>query len=193
MILLNFCKETKQTCFCAINKQKTFPSTWVSLQLVGTMLIWTLAPRDLRKILWSSLSFHLTWTFFIRRALFLQNLIFTYCWNRFTTNYLCKSAARNQNALQQKSNLVIQSVNLIIRTKKLTSTNHNALINIVVSQNIVHYKSRVEMKHLAIPANQTYINFDNFFLQARYYIKSWFIWLATPMSRVATRETRIIF
>ena len=49
---------------------------------------------------------------------------------------------------------------------KLTSTAHTALIDLLVSQNIMHHLSRVLMKHLSITANQTSINFDNVFTNA---------------------------
>ena len=55
----------------------------------------------------------------------------------------------------------MQSVNLIIRTKKLTSMAHGELMDLLVFQNMVHHYSRVQIKHLSISANQTSINFDN--------------------------------
>ena len=68
-------------------------------------------------------------------------------------NFVCKSAAPAQNAQQEYNKLFIQSVNLIIRTKKLTSTAHGALMDFFQSQTIVHHFSRVQIKHLSIPAN----------------------------------------
>ena len=79
---------------------------------------------------------------------------------------MCKLAAPGQGAQQENYKIVIQSANLFIRTKKLTSTAHKALINLFVSHNIVHYVSHVQMKHLSIPANQTFINFDKVFTGA---------------------------
>ena len=58
-------------------------------------------------------------------------------------DFVCKSAASAANAKQENYKLVIQSANLIIRTKKLTSTAHKALMNHFVSHNMVHYLSRV--------------------------------------------------
>ena len=81
-------------------------------------------------------------------------------------NFVCKSAAPGQGAQQENYKLVIQSVNLIIHTKKLTSTAHRALMDLLVQQNMRHHLSRVQMKHLSIPANQTSINFDNVFIGA---------------------------
>ena len=59
------------------------------------------------------------------------------------TDFVCKSAAPVQGARLENYKLVIQSANLIIRTKKLTSTAHKALIYLLKSQNMVHYLSRV--------------------------------------------------
>ena len=46
----------------------------------------------------------------------------------------------------------------------LTSTAHGALMDLFESLNMLHHYSRVQMKHLSIPANQTSINFDNVFV-----------------------------
>ena len=54
----------------------------------------------------------------------------------------------------------IQSANLIIRAK-ITNTAHMALIDLLLSQDMVHHLLRVKMKHLSIPANQSSINFGN--------------------------------
>ena len=81
-------------------------------------------------------------------------------------DFVCKSAAPCQGAQQENYKLVIQSVNLIIHSKKLTSTAHGALMDLLVHQNMQHHLSRVQMKHLSIPAKQTSINFDNVFTGA---------------------------
>ena len=81
-------------------------------------------------------------------------------------DFLCKSAAPAANAQQENYKMVIQSANLIIRTKKLTSTANKALMDLLLTQNMVHHLSRVQMKHLSIPANQTSINYDNVFTGA---------------------------
>ena len=78
-------------------------------------------------------------------------------------NFVFKSAAQGKCAQQDNYKLMIQSVNFIIRTKMLTSTAHDALMDRFVQQKMRHYLSRVEMKHLSIPANQTSINIDNVF------------------------------
>ena len=75
--------------------------------------------------------------------------------------FVCKSAAPGQGAQQENYKLVIQSVNLIIRTKKLTSTAHGAYMDLFILQNMRHHLLRVQIKHLSFSANQTFINFDN--------------------------------
>ena len=85
-------------------------------------------------------------------------------------NFVCNSGASGQGAQQENYKVVIQSVNFIIRTKKLTSTAHNALIDLLVQQNMRHHLSRIQMKHLSILANQTSINFDNVFTGAIPYL-----------------------
>ena len=81
-------------------------------------------------------------------------------------DFVCKSAAPAANAQQDNYKLVSLNANFIIRTKKLTSTAHKALMDLLLTQNMVHHLSRVQMKHLSIPANQTSINFDNGFTGA---------------------------
>ena len=81
-------------------------------------------------------------------------------------DFVCKSAATAQEARQENYKFVIQSASFIIRTKKLTSTAHKALITLRLTQNMVHHLSRVQMNHLSIPANQTSINFANIFTGA---------------------------
>ena len=76
-------------------------------------------------------------------------------------NFLCKSAAQGQGAQHENYKLVFLSVNLIIHTKKLTSTANGGLMQLLVHQNMRHHLSHVQIKHLSIPANQTSINFDN--------------------------------
>ena len=81
-------------------------------------------------------------------------------------NFVSKSAAPGQGAQKENYKLIIKNVNFIIRTKKLTSTTHNALIDILVKKNMRHPVSRVQMKHLSIHAYKTSINFDNVFTGA---------------------------
>ena len=81
-------------------------------------------------------------------------------------NFVCKSVAPGQGAQLENYKLVIQSVNLIIRSIKLTNAAHGALMDFLVQQNMLHYISLVQMKHVYIPANQKSINFDNVFTGA---------------------------
>ena len=81
-------------------------------------------------------------------------------------DFVFESAALAANAQQENYKLVIQRANLIIRTKKLTSTAHKALMDLFLTQNMVHHLSRLQMKHLSILANQTSINFGNDFTGA---------------------------
>ena len=81
----------------------------------------------------------------------------------FLNNFMSKSAAPAQGAVQENYKLVIQSVNFIIRIKQLTSTALKAHMELLHLQNIIHHYTRVQMKHLAILTNQTSINFGNIF------------------------------
>ena len=76
-----------------------------------------------------------------------------------SSNLLCKSAAPGR-AQQENYKLDILSVNLIILTKKLTSTAYGALMDLIILQNLRHHILRVQ-KHFSIPGNQTFINLDN--------------------------------
>lgn len=78
-----------------------------------------------------------------------------------SNNFVCKFVAFDQNAQQENCKLVIQNVNLIICINKLTRTIYNALMNLLLTKNMVHNYSRIQMKHLSIYANQSFINFDN--------------------------------
>ena len=81
-------------------------------------------------------------------------------------DFVFKSAAPAAIAQQENYKLDINSANFIIRTKKLNSTVHKALIDLLLTQNMVIHLLRVQMKHLSIPANQMSINFDNVFTGA---------------------------
>ena len=80
--------------------------------------------------------------------------------------FVCKSTAPAGNAAQKNFKLVIISAKLIIHTKQLTSKALKAHMELLQLQNMRHLLSRVQMKHLTIPANQTSINFDNVFTGA---------------------------
>ena len=75
--------------------------------------------------------------------------------------FMCKSVAPAHWGQQEHCKFVIQCANLIIRTKELTNTAYKALMDLLLSQNMVHHLSRVQLKHLSMSANQTSINFDN--------------------------------
>ena len=81
-------------------------------------------------------------------------------------NFVIKSAAPAQNSVQENFKMFIRSVTLIIHTKQLTRTAHDALRKLLLHQNMRLHYSRVQMKHLSIPAMQTSINFDNVFTGA---------------------------
>ena len=78
---------------------------------------------------------------------------------------MIKSAAPG-NAAQENYKMVIQSVNLIIHTKQLTSRAHNTHMELLKIQNMRLHYSRIQMKHLSIPKNYTYISFDIVFTDA---------------------------
>ena len=80
--------------------------------------------------------------------------------------FVCKSAAPDAGAAQQNYKMAIQRVNLIIHTKQLTSTAQKAHKELLQVQNMRTHYSRVQVKHLSIPANQTSISFDNVFTGA---------------------------
>ena len=80
---------------------------------------------------------------------------------RFPPDIVCKSAASDQGGQQENYKFVIQSANLLIRNKKVTIKAHKALIDLLLTKNMVHHLSRVQVKHLSIPVNQFSINFDN--------------------------------
>ena len=63
-------------------------------------------------------------------------------------NSVCKSEEPGQGDQQENYKLVIQSVNFIIRIKKLTSKAHGALMDLLVQQNMQHHLSHVQIKHL---------------------------------------------
>ena len=81
-------------------------------------------------------------------------------------SFVCKSAAPGAGAAQQNYKMAIQRVNLIIHIKQLTSTAQKAHNELLQVQNMRTHYSRVQVKHLSIPANQTSISFDNGFTGA---------------------------
>ena len=85
---------------------------------------------------------------FHRKRFIPQNIVLHIKLILSLNDFVCKSSTPGQRAQQENYKLVIDSANLIIRTKKLTSKAHKALINLLVSQNIMHHLSRVQIKHL---------------------------------------------
>ena len=81
-------------------------------------------------------------------------------------NIVCKSAAPVGQAVQENFKMEIIGVTLIIRTKQLTSTALDAQNQLLISQPMRSHYSRVQPKHLSIPANTTSIYFDNVFTGA---------------------------
>jgi len=81
-------------------------------------------------------------------------------------DFVCKSAAPQNNGVQENYKPVIQFAGFIVHTKQLTSEAelaHRALLREKVMR--LPY-TRVQVKHLSIPANQTHYNFDNIFTGA---------------------------
>ena len=78
-------------------------------------------------------------------------------------SFVCKLAAPAAGAAQQNYKMAIQRVNLISYTKQLTSTPQKAHMELLQVQNMRTHYSRVQVKQLSIPANQTSISFDNIF------------------------------
>lgn len=66
-----------------------------------------------------------------------------------------------QGVAQKNYKLVIQSIKLIFHTKQLIRTALKAQMELNHVQNMQHHYSRVRMKQLPIPANQTSIILDN--------------------------------
>ena len=58
-------------------------------------------------------------------------------------DFVCNLAAPAAKSQQKNYKLFIQSANLIIRTKKLTSTAHKALMDLLLMQRMVHHLSHV--------------------------------------------------
>ena len=99
---------------------------------------------------------------FLKDPLFPPNIDFNIKLMPLPNNFVCKSAAPAAIAAQQNFKLIIQSVYLTIHTKQLTRTTvisaHGVFL--IVKNNMKYHLSRVQIKHLIIPANLTSINFD---------------------------------
>ena len=80
---------------------------------------------------------------FIQARVIISNIDLHMTLMPLADNFVCKSAALGDGAQQKHYKLVIQSVNLIIHTKKLTSTAHRVLMDLLVQENMQHHLSRV--------------------------------------------------
>ena len=165
-----FAKRLKKPVFCAKAGPRIQPGTWVSPQSVRKCWF----ERSCRDICekYRGRAHRSPRTSFVHHHVFSQghlispNIDFHLKLMPSPNNFVCKSAAPGQAAQQENYKLVIQSVNLIIYTKKLTSMANGVLMNLFVHQNMRHHLLRVQMKHLSISSNQTSINFDNVFTGA---------------------------
>ena len=83
-----------------------------------------------------------------------------------TDNFVCKSAAPVGQAVQENYKMEIIRVTLTIRTKQLSSTAPDAHNQLLITQNMRSHYSRVQEKHLSIPANTTLTKFDYVFTGA---------------------------
>ena len=77
--------------------------------------------------------------------------------------FVCKSAAPANNAQQQAFKAAIQQVKFFIRTKQLKKEAELAHRELILKQPVKLLCSKVQVKHLSIPPNQTNISFDNVF------------------------------
>jgi hypothetical protein len=67
------------------------------------------------------------------------------------------------NAQQEQFKVAIQNVSFIIRTKKLSETVHLAILKNLLLKNIRLPYTKVQVKHLTIPANVTSQDFDGIY------------------------------
>ena len=81
-------------------------------------------------------------------------------------NFVCKSAAPGNNAAQENFKMKIEYAALVIHTKQLTDVAELAHRELLLSQNMKLPYTRVQVKHLSIPQNQTSYAFDNVFTGA---------------------------
>ena len=141
--LLNFCKETQKTRFLCLGSTKD-TSGHINVTAVGgnnaglNARAATFAKSTLVELISRP---HLDG--FNLERLIPPNIDLNMKLMPSPNNYVCKSAAPGQGAQQKNYKLVIQSVNLIINTTKLTSTAHGALMDLLLQQNMRHHLSRV--------------------------------------------------
>ena len=78
------------------------------------------------------------------------------------SEFFCKSAAPGNNQNQERFKVVIEHAALLIHTKQLTSEGELAHRELLTKRPMKLPYSRVQVKHLSIPQNQTSYNFDVF-------------------------------
>ena len=79
------------------------------------------------------------------------------------SNFVCKSADPAQKQAQQNYKAVIMHASLIVHTKQLTSEAELAQRELLQEKVMRLLYSRVQVKHLSIPANQMSYSFHNVF------------------------------
>ena len=80
-------------------------------------------------------------------------------------NFVCKSADPG-NQQQENFKVKILHTALVIHTKQMTDVAELAHRELMLTRNMKLPYTRVELKHLSIPANQTSYEFDNVFTGA---------------------------
>ena len=80
-----------------------------------------------------------------------------------SSQFVCISPAPGANAVQEQFKAVIQSVSFLIRTKRLSDAPDLSIRKIWQERNMKLPYSKVQVKHLTIPANVTSQDFDGIF------------------------------
>ena len=81
-------------------------------------------------------------------------------------NFVCKSAEPGNGVNQENFKVKILYAALVIHTKQLTDVDELAHRELFLTRNMKLPYTRVQVKHLSIPANQTSYAFDNVFTGA---------------------------
>ena len=103
-----------------------------------------------------------------------------------------KSCSAGANAVQEQFKAVIQSVSFLIRTKRLSDAPDLSIRKIWQERNMKLPYSKVQVKHLTIPANVTSQDFDGIFDGV--YRTSWSLALSpTRILQAITTPTHSIF
>ena len=80
-----------------------------------------------------------------------------------SNQFVCISPPPADNAQQEQFKVAIQNVSFMIRTKKLSETVHLAILKNLLLKNIRLPYTKVQVKHLTIPANVTSQDFDGIY------------------------------